>query len=142
MKREGRQRRRNHDPRKGRGSGARQGPGSPHQASVRLSAVVPVQNLIQQPLQKQSESALQEGCRGSVDKSRMCSAPVQLKRAAPALHSSSRHWHPPPFFASTICHNSSVGGADVLNGATALKHLLPSRPFCFIRNTSLTNGEQ
>lgn len=124
------------------GCWGRRGPGPPHQASVSLSAVVPLQNLIQQPLQKQSESALQQGCCGSVDKSWMCSAPVQLNRAAPALHSSSRHWYPPPFFASTICHNSSVGGADVLNGATALEHLLPSRPFCFIRNTSLKNGEQ
>lgn len=124
--------------------GLTEGPGSCHQGAVSVSAAVPLQNLIQQPLQKKTKSVLHNGCRSSVDKRWMCSVPVQLKGAAPVLHSSSDTGTIPLFFFywPTVCHNSNVGRAVSLNGGPALEHLLPWRRFCFMRNESLKNWAQ
>lgn len=127
-------------------SGADRGPRFTSSVRLSVSQLLFLCRIWSNSLCKRKPNLLHDGCWGSVDKSWMCSVPVQLKRAAFL-----RHCLPqtlalsPPFFlfcANTVCHNSSVGGAVSLNGGTALEHLLPWRRFCFMRNKSLKNWAQ
>lgn len=79
-------------------SGADRGPRFTSSVRLSVSQLLFLCRIWSNSLCKRKPNLLHDGCWGSVDKSWMCSVPVQLKRAAPALHSSSDTGTIPFFF--------------------------------------------